>query len=83
MRISKSSILFMFLVMFTSVVGLSTVTHAETLAFKVGKVVTFDDQERVINNATVIVIDGKITAIGKSKEIMIPAGAKVIEHKDL
>lgn len=47
----------------------ATAGFGETLAFKVGKVVTFDNEERVINNATVIVENGKITAVGKSKEI--------------
>ena len=81
MRISANQ--WIFCLAFLFLVCLSADATAETLAFKVGKVVTFDTEERVINNATVIVENGKITAVGKSKEIMIPAGAKVFEHKDL
>ncbi|OUU26317.1 MAG: hypothetical protein CBC13_00580, partial [Planctomycetia bacterium TMED53] len=81
MRISPNKICFTLLI-FLFCTPL-TVVHGDTLAFKVGKVVTFDEADRVINNATVIVKDGKIAEIGKSKDVKIPAGARVIEHKDL
>ena len=81
MRIS--SIVTIHFLIFLLLAFSTTGASAETLVFKVGKVVTFGTEERVINNAAVIVKDGKITAVGKSKEIMVPAGAKVFEHKNL
>ncbi|MEM9063970.1 MAG: amidohydrolase family protein [Planctomycetota bacterium] len=52
-------------------------------AFRVGKVVTMDGDDRIINNATVLVEDGRITAVGKSKRVEIPEGATVVEHPTL
>lgn len=56
---------------------------AEVTAFRVAKVITMDGDDRVINNATVLVEDGKITAVGKSKNVEIPEGATVIERPNL
>lgn len=53
--------------------------EAPRLAFKVGKVVTMDDDERVINNALVLVRDGKIEAVGRAKDLKVPEGYRVIE----
>jgi imidazolonepropionase-like amidohydrolase len=51
-------------------------------AFRVGKVVTMDGDDRVINNAVVVVRGTTIAAIGKASEIEIPEGAEVIEMMD-
>jgi len=51
-------------------------------AYRVGKVGTMDDKDSVINNAVVIVRDGKIAAVGKASGIEIPDGAEVIDMPD-
>lgn len=56
---------------------------ADSIAFKVGKVVTMDKEDRVINNAVVLVEAGKISAIGRARDIEIPQGAKVVERPEL
>ncbi len=53
------------------------------LAFLVGKVVTMDDQDRVINNAVVLVEGHQIVGIGKAKSTPIPDGYRVVERKNL
>lgn len=67
------------------------VTHADdvehdhgtmVLAFRVGKIITMDEDDRVINNAVVIVRDGVIDAVGKMSKIEIPDGACVIDMPD-
>jgi len=50
-------------------------------AYIVGKVVTMDAQDTVINNAVILVEDGRIVRVGKAKEVEIPDGADVIEMK--
>ena len=77
MRISPNKICFTLLI-FLFCTPL-TVVHGDTLAFKVGKVVTFDESDRVINNATVIVKDGKIAEIGKSKDVKIVKRVIIIQ----
>ncbi|MGA1533521.1 MAG: amidohydrolase family protein [Planctomycetota bacterium] len=52
-------------------------------AFRVGKVITMDAGDTVVNRAVVLVEGGRITAIGRSGEVEIPAGAAVHEHPDL
>ena len=64
----RTSSLLLLLVLLVSVTGAETSDAAETIAFRVGKVVTMDNDDRVINNAVVIVEDGKITAIGRSRD---------------
>ncbi len=54
-----------------------------TTAFRVGKVVTMDDDDRVVNRAVVLVSDGRITAVGKVGEVAIPEGATIIDRPDL
>ncbi len=54
--------------------------HGRGQAFRVGKIVTMDDEDRVINNATVLVKDGRIEALGKSRDLKIPAGYQVHDH---
>lgn len=79
----RTSSLLLLLVLLVSVTGAETSNAADTIAFRVGKVVTMDNDDRVINNAVVIVEDGKITAIGRSRDLEIPAGAKVIDRGEL
>lgn len=51
----------------------------EPLAIRAGKVITMDPNERVLNNAIILVSGGKIEALGSQKEISIPAGYRVID----
>ncbi|MGE4602142.1 MAG: amidohydrolase family protein [Planctomycetota bacterium] len=76
------SLVFLF-VLLASLVVVETTAAGETIAFRVGKVVTMDDEDRVINNALVVVEDGKIVAIGRSRDLEIPAGARVIDRGEL
>ena len=59
------------------------VVAADVTAFQVGKIITMDDDDRVINNAVVVVVDGKISALGRSRDIEIPDGAAVIDRPQL
>ncbi len=52
------------------------------LALRVGKVVTMDAQDRVINNAVVLVSEGKIQQVGQFGEIAVPPGYQLIERPD-
>ncbi|MBM4091921.1 MAG: amidohydrolase family protein [Planctomycetes bacterium] len=54
----------------------------QKLAFRVGKVVTMDAQDRVINNGVVLIADGKIQQIGPAGEVAIPDGYQVIDRPD-
>jgi len=51
-------------------------------AFRVGKVVTMDDEDRVINNAVVVTRGRLIAAVGRASEVEIPDEAEVIEMPD-
>lgn len=53
-----------------------------SLVFHVAKVVTMNDADAVINNATLVVTDGKVVAIGARGEIAEPDGARVVEMPD-
>ena len=46
--------------------------------FRVGKVVTMNADDDVINNAMVIVRNGDIAEVGKASEMVVPEGATVI-----
>jgi len=52
---------------------------APVTAYRVAKVVTMDADDRVINNATVLVRGERIEAVGRSREIEIPEGASVVD----
>jgi imidazolonepropionase-like amidohydrolase len=52
-------------------------------AFRVAKVLTMDEQDRVLNNAIVLVADGKIERLGPAKDVAIPAGYEPIDRPDL
>lgn len=65
------------------VIGVST-SFGETpddhvLVLKVGKIVTMNADDQVINNGSIVIRGSKIAAIGKSRDIEVPDGAEVIE----
>ena len=51
-------------------------------AFCVGKVVTMDGEDRVLNNAVVLIAKGKIKKIGLAGKVKIPKGYRVINMPD-
>lgn len=55
---------------------------ATVTAYRVGKIVTMNEDDEVINNGVVLVRDGRIEQIGKAADIEIPEGADVIEMPD-
>ncbi|GMU82340.1 MAG: amidohydrolase [Planctomycetota bacterium] len=71
--------------------GLAAAANAQTpgrsaekpsLAFKVAKVVTMDPQDRVVNDAVVLVSGGKIEKVGPAGETPIPAGYETREFAE-
>ena len=52
------------------------------LAFRVAKVVALDDRNTVINDAIVLVKDGRIEAVGPAAEIAVPEGYRVLNFRD-
>lgn len=52
---------------------------APKLAFRVGKVTTMREDRQVINNAVVLVKDGRIEALGPASEVKIPDGYRVYD----
>jgi imidazolonepropionase-like amidohydrolase len=57
-------------------------SEPERLALRVGKVITMDPQDRVLNHAVVLVSDGKIEQVGPAQSVAIPDGYKLIEKPD-
>lgn len=57
-------------------------SHATDLAFRVAKVVVMDEADTVINDAIVLVSGGKIKAVGKARDVEIPAGYVRIEQPE-
>lgn len=55
---------------------------SDVLALRVGKVLTMDDKDTVVNNAVVIVRAGKIESVLKASQAKIPADATVIDMPD-
>lgn len=49
------------------------------LAFRVAKVVSMDERDSIINDAIVLVKDGKIESVGRPAQTKIPAGYEVQE----
>lgn len=62
--------------------GNAAAKPGQLLAFRVGKVVTMDAKDTVVNNAVVLVRDGKIQSIAKASTTQIPKDATVIEMPD-
>ncbi len=60
-----------------------SVAPSGPVAFRVGKVVTMDRQQRVLNNAVVLVAEGKIEQVGLARDLPIPAGYRLIERPHL
>jgi len=58
----------------------SDAAEPERLAFRVGKVVTMDQDDRVLNNAVVLVKDGKIERVGSAADVSIPEGYRPIDR---
>lgn len=56
--------------------------RGDKTAFMVGKVVTMDEDDRVINNAVVLVSGGKIERIGKASELKVPKGYRKVDARD-
>lgn len=61
---------------------IGSAASAENIAIRAGKVLTMDAEDRVINLATVLIKNGKIEAVGPSKDITIPDGYRVIDASD-
>lgn len=55
----------------------------DVTVYKVAKVLTMDEGERVVNNAAVVVRNGKIDWVGKAKDLAEYPGAVVVERPDL
>jgi imidazolonepropionase-like amidohydrolase len=51
----------------------------DVTAFRVGKVITMDADDTVINNAVVIIEGNRIVNVGRQRDIEIPDGVKVID----
>lgn len=56
---------------------------AAPTVYRVGKVLTMDGDERVINNAVVVVRGGRFEWVGRAEEAPSLEGAEVIERADL
>jgi len=52
------------------------------LAFRVGKVITMDAEDRVLNHAVVLTRSGKIEKVGPAAEVEIPEGYRLIDKPD-
>jgi imidazolonepropionase-like amidohydrolase/Tol biopolymer transport system component len=50
-----------------------------TIALTNARIITVDANNSVIENGTVVVKDNRILAVGKTGEVQVPAGAKVID----
>ncbi|MCH7807749.1 MAG: hypothetical protein IIB60_00880, partial [Planctomycetes bacterium] len=56
--------------------------HDGRYAFRVGKVITMDGADTVVNNAVVLVSDGKIERVTRQADVNIPDGYRVIDATD-
>src|SRR5215203_2749575 len=50
---------------------------ADATAYKVGRL--WDGKNAAIENAVLVVSDGKVTAVGPSASVKVPAGAKTVD----
>src|SRR5262245_44772633 len=55
---------------------------AHPLAFRVAKIVSMDDRDSVLNDAVVLVKDGKIESVGRSSDTKIPDGYEVKDFSE-
>ncbi len=65
--------------LFAAIVCAPAAMSQEVSAYRVGKIITMNEKDEVINNAVLLVRDGKIAALGKASQVEIPEGAAVIE----
>ena len=66
----------------TASVATQKAEATDVLVIYAGKVTTMDGDDRVINNAVVVVEDGKIVEVRKAKGYKEPEGAEVIDARD-
>jgi imidazolonepropionase-like amidohydrolase len=50
-----------------------------TIAFKGARIITMNNDREVIENGTLVITENKITDIGPSDKVQIPAGAKIMD----
>jgi len=62
---------------------LAVAESSRGLAVRVGKIITMDGEDRVINNAVVLVKDGKFERLGKRQDVDVPEGYRVIDKPEL
>ncbi len=60
----------------------SATAPAEKLAFRVGKVVTMDGKDTIVNGAVVLVADGLIQAVGEGAETKVPDGYRIVDVRE-
>ena len=65
--------------LFAAILVAPAASAQEVSAYRVGKVITMDESDDVINNAVLLVQDGKIKQIGKASQVTIPDGVNVVE----
>ncbi|MEM1329278.1 MAG: amidohydrolase family protein [Planctomycetota bacterium] len=65
--------------------GLLGASHAsgETTVYRVGKVLTMDAEDRVVNHAAVFIEDGRFVSIERWRDAEIPEDATVIDRREL
>lgn len=61
---------------------LAATSFADVTVYRVGKILTMNADDAVINNAVVVVRDNKIEAVGKPSDVKVPEGASVVEMPD-
>jgi imidazolonepropionase-like amidohydrolase len=67
----------MFFLLLLVVTSIAIPTSAQTIALKGGKVLTVS--HGTIENGTVVIADGKISAVGAAASVTVPQGAQVID----
>lgn len=60
----------------------SSAAGGDLVAYRVGKVLTMNEDDDVINNAVVLVKGSRIHAVGKEGEVQIPEGTPVTSFPD-
>lgn len=63
----------------TPAIHSSTAAAEDMTAFRVGKVITMDADDTVINNAVVIIKRNRIIEVGRQRDVDIPDGATIID----
>lgn len=64
-----------------SVLVSSKAVYAQVVAIEGGKLLTVS--HGIIENGVLVLADGKITAVGKSGEVKIPAGAQIVDARGM